>query len=108
MTQDQARPVLDTLGKRLRFARTARGFTQRGLAKEAGLNTSSHVGVLETDRGGNVVADVILRLSRALAVPMEWLLEGGQLPESLLPEASAEPTVTFRDSHPPTGTDGDG
>lgn len=65
---------LDTLAKRLVFARERCGFTQGQLAKKAGLSQAT-VGNLETGR--NHGSKRLVQLAQALHVTSAWLSEGG-------------------------------
>jgi transcriptional regulator with XRE-family HTH domain len=96
---------LDTLAKRLRYARERRGLRSRELSRKAQLASESHTSRIETGRE-KVDVGIISALAKALDVSMDWLVNGGPLPEGL--GAPAEPNPTFRDSSAPTGTHGDG
>jgi transcriptional regulator with XRE-family HTH domain len=74
--------VLDTLWKRLRYARECRGLKGRELARLAELKSESHPSLIEGERGG-ISADVAAKLAHALNVPLDWLVNGGEIPESL-------------------------
>lgn len=102
---DPRQEDLGTLGKRLRFAREYRKVGSRELARAAGLASESHTSRIE---GGREKVDVgiVAALAEALHVSLDWLVNGGDLPVSLV-EAPAEAASTFRDgSHPAAGTDG--
>lgn len=70
-------PELDTAGKRLRFARERAGYrTAKDAARKAGINEVSWR-AYENDQHG--YSRHATALSKLLAVPVEWLLEGGDL-----------------------------
>jgi DNA-binding XRE family transcriptional regulator/methylmalonyl-CoA mutase cobalamin-binding subunit len=64
----------DRLGRRVQELRTARGFTQQQLATEAALDRT-YVSGLERGRQ-NPTIGALLRLARALEVPLERLVTG--------------------------------
>lgn len=88
---------LDTIGKRLKYARNARGLKSRELARRAGLKSESHPSLIEGGRN-EVAADIVLALARALDVTMEWLTGGGETPE-LEPFAPIEPEPKSDEPH---------
>lgn len=77
---EQTPKTLDTIGKRLRHARERRGFRSRELAREAGLASESHVSLIEGGRPVDSI-DVISKLADALHVSMDWLVNGGEMPD---------------------------
>lgn len=66
--------ALVRLGKRVRATREAAGFTQEGLAHEAGL-TTKHVLMIEQGQTNPSVAS-LLGLARALGVKVAEFFEG--------------------------------
>jgi transcriptional regulator with XRE-family HTH domain len=95
---------LNTMGKRVRFARLARKIGSREMARRAGLAYEGHTSQLESDRG-QTSAEIVSKVAKVLDVSMEWLVDGGELPDSLK-EAPAEPTTDFQCPVSPTGTEG--
>lgn len=83
---------LDTLAKRLRFARNARGLGSRELARAAGLKSESHPSLIESGAHGreNVDATVASKLAQALRVNTDWLIQGGPTPKDLAKAAAAK------------------
>jgi transcriptional regulator with XRE-family HTH domain len=78
-------PDLDSLGGRLRFARKRRDLSSRELARRAGLKSQTHPGLIEGGRGGDRVSlDIVASIARALDVPLDWLANGGALPDDLI------------------------
>jgi transcriptional regulator with XRE-family HTH domain len=66
--------VLQQLGARLAAARSARGWTQQGLAVAVGLSEAVVVSRIEQGVRG-VTLDTLLRIAKALEVPVGSLLE---------------------------------
>lgn len=67
---------MDTVGKRLAWARQQRGMTQLQLAKEAGV---SRMSVVRLEQDGNKTAPhpgTLKWLANALDVDEEWLRDG--------------------------------
>jgi transcriptional regulator with XRE-family HTH domain len=72
-------PVPETFGDRLLRARRQAGLSQEELGKKLGLPVWT---ISRLERGGrtNLSPDVFRQLSRALNVPLDWLL-GGDIPD---------------------------
>ena len=68
---------LDTLAGRFAFARTRLGLTQAQVAKLAGVGQSA-IGNIES--GDRKQPRKVSAFAKALAVPIEWLEEGGPIP----------------------------
>lgn len=67
-------PDLDTIGDRLRYVRTQRGFTLEKLAGLAGVS-KSFLSEIEHDRTG-VTADKLIQIASALNASLDFLLKG--------------------------------
>ena len=66
--------VQQTLGEKLRELREVRGWSQAQLAMKSGI-TRSHISLIELGRLANPRADVLLKLARALNIPIEELYQ---------------------------------
>jgi transcriptional regulator with XRE-family HTH domain len=66
--------VEETVGARIRTLRQARGLTQDQLASACDVSRSA-VAQWETDRAGQLRGN-ITRIAEALAIPVEYLLQG--------------------------------
>lgn len=75
----------DTLSGRVALARKARSLTQAELAKRAG-TTQSSIALLEN--GSTATSHSALEIAQALRVPVEWLLNGGDLEAALAAQAN--------------------
>ena len=73
----------DTLAKRVKYARTEKGFTQQALAKKAGLKQSD-ISKLELERMESTTA--IVDLAQALQCSVVWLNSGKGNPWILEPD----------------------
>lgn len=62
---------LDTIGKRLAYARKSKGWTQAELAREAGIGSAGTVGNIEA--GIRAGLPSLPDLAKALEVRLEWL-----------------------------------
>ncbi|WP_137822552.1 LexA family transcriptional regulator [Pseudomonas sp. D(2018)] len=82
---------LDTLGKRVAFARKLRRLTQADLATRIGIGQSS-IATLEGGRSKS--SRYMHRLAEVLNVSGRWLDEGGVLPPELASEPQASDTYT--------------
>jgi transcriptional regulator with XRE-family HTH domain len=90
-------PELLTLPSRLRYARERAGLTGVGLAQAADVDPAQVSRYENAERLSGVEAATLIRLARALGVPVGWLVadEGG------LPPAPGVPV--FRESPGPKG-----
>lgn len=93
---------LNTIGKRLRFARLHRGIGSRELARKAELGSESHTSRIEGGRE-NVDVGIVAALAKALDVSLDWLVQGGDIPETLK-GAAPEGDTAFQHQTSPTGT----
>lgn len=104
--------LLRALGERVRDARARRGMTRKGLAHDSGVS-ERYLAQLESGRG-NISVLLLLRIARALNLPLEDLLrENGspsveialieqmlrRLPAQKLPEVRAELQRRFGNDH---------
>ena len=64
---------MDSIGKRIRAFRRAKGWTQEELAQRAG-TAFRYISALETDRADNPGSELLQRLASALEVPVSELL----------------------------------
>jgi transcriptional regulator with XRE-family HTH domain len=76
------------VGSRIRAARLARGMTQQDLATLVGV-TRSAVAQWETERAGQLRGH-LARISAALGVPVQFLLDGSTPPLTEMPENNTE------------------
>lgn len=95
--------TMDTIGKRIKFARERAKMSQSGLSRLVGVS-SQIVSLWESDRK-QPKRNNILRLAGFLLVTSDWLLKGGQLPEyaltsSIVPAAEQRvfPMVSMADA----------
>lgn len=63
------------LGTKIRVARAHRGFTQRELARRAGLSPAFVSGIERVDELGNTSAKALSNLADALDVPLQFFLD---------------------------------
>lgn len=79
---------LTTLPGRLKYARERCAMTQTALAKLAGLDLSQVAASMPSTRSPLSIRDTIIRLARALQVPVGWLAadEGDPGPVPTFPE----------------------
>lgn len=80
-------PDLNTLGERVSYLRTRRGWTQKKLAEEAGLSTT-FISEIENDKR-NVGMESLLQLAEALGTSLDFLAKGLEGAE----EVSRSPVV---------------
>lgn len=66
-------PELLTLPHRLAYARTRAGMTQTALAEKCGVDTSQISRIESEERAAGLEAATIIRIARALGVPVGWL-----------------------------------
>lgn len=88
-------PQKNSLGARLRLARTKRGLGSRELARLANLPSEGHISQIEIGRTAMVSAEIAAHLAAALGVPMEWLVSGTG-PEPEFSELGGAPEPDFR------------
>lgn len=75
--------TVDTLGARLRYARTEAGLTQQALGTLAGV-TGPYVSMLEGGHRANPRALELEAIAKALGVTTGWLLHGEPEPDVAL------------------------
>lgn len=81
---------MDTLVKRLQWARDAAGLSQRALSGLAGL-ASSHVQLIESGRAEGINVSTAQRLTGVLGVSLDWLMAGtGEMPTAEAVKAAVE------------------
>lgn len=81
---------MDTLVKRLQWARDAAGLSQRALSGLAGL-ASSHVQLIESGRAEGINISTAQRLTGVLGVSLDWLMGGtGEPPTAEAVKAAVE------------------
>ena len=106
---------MDTLVKRLKWAREAAGLSQRALSALSGL-ASSHVQLIESERAVGINITTAQALGGVLGVSLDWLMGGvgeppsaeavaaavdrAQATPSLRNEADETSTEIVRPSHP--------
>lgn len=73
-------PRLKNVGIRIREARQQRNITQAQLADKINISIS-HLGAIETSRS-NFGVDILMRMTEALSVSADWLLNTG-IPETV-------------------------
>jgi transcriptional regulator with XRE-family HTH domain len=99
---------MDTLVKRLKWAREAAGLSQRALSALSGL-ASSHVQLIESERAVGINITTAQALGSVLGVSLDWLMGGvGELPavESIAAAIErAHATSTLRDEADETSTE---
>ena len=67
--------TLQRFGATVRRYRQQRGLTHKALATRMGIRRSSYISEIELGRR-NIAVPMLLRLARALDIPVVWLLEG--------------------------------
>jgi len=73
---------MQTLAKRLDWARSKSGVSQRRLAKLAGLKSERHISQLEKGERLNPELKTLTAIAGALGVSVGWLANGeGQMPD---------------------------
>lgn len=87
MTEEEVQSV----GARIRSARSVRGLGSRALDRAAGLR-EGHVAMIE-GRAGDIEGQTAAAIAKALDVSLEWLLSG----EGEGPKAAPEPPSTPAD-----------
>jgi phage repressor protein C with HTH and peptisase S24 domain len=80
---------MDTLAKRLKFARTTRGMTQEDLFKESGVKQSD---ISKMERGKSLKTANIVQLAKALQCRPDWLGTGDGEMEISLSSSNAATT----------------
>jgi len=77
-------PDDDTIGKSVRIARLARGWTQRQLSRACGYSSTSLIDNIEHDRYKRRPHDeTLLRIAKATSCDALWLIEhAGERPRS--------------------------
>ena len=98
-----------TFGQRLRQLRHSAEFTQRELAKAAGLDFS-YISKVENDRNPPPAADTVVRLCKAMKIPAEALLAlTAKLPSDVHETVSANEAAQefLRETHRLRLTDDD-
>lgn len=105
-----------TLAERVKALRLLSGLTQKDLGARCQL-TGGAIGMLETAERKTPSAGTLLKLAQGTGTTVEYLLTGVgaepteesvrvALERAQAQEAPAEPTATFHDQEPATGTDG--
>lgn len=81
----------ETLGSRLKKARTDAGLTQEELARAAGVTQKT---ISKIERGDQVATAAIVQLARACGVTPEWLSEGAPTKQQAHQIESTAPAIT--------------
>src|SRR3984893_10169340 len=89
MTADGEGSASDGIGHRVRAARERLGWTREALAFHAGISWSA-IAQVESGRRRNLRPSTLAALSRPLRVSIDYLVDGGQSPATML-EHSAFP-----------------
>jgi len=74
------------LGRRLKFARIAAGFTQQALAEAAGVSQSL-ITKIEAGRSKRPRPEILIKLSKAISLPEDLFLEKDNLKEQKVNES---------------------
>lgn len=87
----QVQPVDETFGQRIQRRRRERGFTQRTVAAELGIDFT-YLSKLENDRGEPPGEETVRKLARVLEEDPEDLLAlAGKVPAELRDRAQSDP-----------------
>ncbi len=91
---------MSNMPSRILLILSTRGWSQRELARRAGLKSESHIGLLLSEKAADVRLSTLLAIAQGAEVPFAWLATGEG--DSGLGQTSprAEPVVEYDDRYP--------